>query len=570
VGHTSLVGTRGTQALPSFDSPHHVTTAWRTRASRIPSFRDRWLAGNTAVLPATIMTDGPPEPFFHLPDTFPQDDPRLQNGGDPAAAYPQLPAMTVSCGSCERIVGDSSAFMCAVRHAGAIVMESMVSIKLGEVRVTEAAQGAFDQYWCVPAGSRVGFLLTDENSLYKPIQCAKCEHPVGKMYISIAAGVPLSLLNKYTISRTQVLFYTHGTCIPSLPLAESEEILRQLHPEPDEIALNLEKIMSLLVYLKEEQDGIVRELNRVGSRCGVDDINVGGGSNNTPINGGEGLGEGWRGRMDKLEGEMEKLRGLLGDVVNRGGSSTGKALEPDTTLGEAARENDQENPAKRKRIEKPAVEPNKRVAKSPPLTFIQPRGDKPSTKPAVVPSVMAKPVIAPPVMKAVMAKPMIVPPAVKAKGSKDVVEIEESEADEDEEGSDDSEEEEVSDSDSEEEMEEEYEDKDEEEEESEEEEVRPANARQKTTKPAPAGAQWKARGTVQGKSDKVREKENEREREREKEKEKERERENEKAKQQAKETERASRTRTSLPLANGGKVGLGLGLGARRKTAGGR
>ena len=46
-------------------------------------------------------------------------------------------------------MGDSSAFMCAVRHAGAIVLETMVSINLGDVRVTETVQGAFDQYWCV-------------------------------------------------------------------------------------------------------------------------------------------------------------------------------------------------------------------------------------------------------------------------------------------------------------------------------------------------------------------------------------------------------------------------------------
>ena len=403
------------------------------------------------------------------------------------------------------------------------------------------------------------------------------------MYISIAAGVPLPLLNKYTISRTQVLFYTHGTCIPSLPLAESEEILRQLHPEPDEIAVNLERIMSLLVYLKEEQDGIVRELRRVGSRCGIDDINVGGSSNNAPLDGEDDLGEGWRSRMDKLEGEMERLRGLLGDVV-KGGLPAGKALERGATLGEAVGEDDQANPAKRKRIEKSAVESNKRVAKPPSPTFIQPRGDKPSTKPAAVPSViakpvaaplvMAKPVVIPPVTKVVMAKPVIVPPAMKAKGKKGVVEIEESEEDEYEENSDSEEEEEVSDSDEDkEDKEEEYRDDDEEEgesEESEEEEARPVNTKQKTTGSALAGAQWKVRGVAQGRNDKEREKDKEREREKEKEREREeeieREREEAKARQQEKEKARASRTGTSLPLANGGRVGLGT----RRKTAGGR
>ncbi|RPB23021.1 hypothetical protein L211DRAFT_838960 [Terfezia boudieri ATCC MYA-4762] len=468
------------------------------------------------------MTDGPPESYFHLPDTFAQDDPRLQNGGDPAAAYPQLPAITVSCVSCERIVGESSAFMCAVRHAGAIVMESMVSIKLGQVRVTEAVQGAFDQY-----------------CLYKPIHCANCEHLVGKMYISIAAGVPLSLLNKYTISRTQVLFYTHGACIPSLPLAESEEILRQLHPEPDEVAMNLDKIMSLLVYLKEEQDGIVRELRRVGSRCGVDEIDVGG-NNNVPMGGREDRGEGWRRRVNKLEGEMEKLRELLGDVVNKGVLLVGKAIEPDVTLGEAVRDGDRANLAKRKRIEKPAVEANKRVAKSPSPTFIQQRRDKSSTKPAVVPPIIAK--------------PWIVTPVLKAKGKEDVVEIEESEADEGGESSGSEDEgEEVSDSeeeDKEEAKEDEDEDEDEDNERSEAEETPPASAKRKTTKPALADALWKTREAVQGKIDNGREKGKERDREK------------ENAKQQEKEKERATGIRTSLTQAK-------VGLIARRKTAGG-
>ncbi|KAF8435607.1 hypothetical protein BGX38DRAFT_1145578 [Terfezia claveryi] len=371
------------------------------------------------------------------------------------------------------------------------------------------------------------------------------------MYISIAAGVPLSLLNKYTISRTQVLFYTHGTCVPSLPLAESEEILRQLHPEPDEIAMNLKKIMSLLVYLKEEQDGIVRELNRVGSRCGVDDIDVGG-NNSVPIGVEEDLGEGWRSRVNKLEGEMGKLRGLLGDVVNKGDLLVGKALEPDLTLGEAVSlgDGDRANLVKRKWIEKPAVEANKRVAKSTSPMFIQQKRDKPSTKPAVIPPVMAK--------------PSIVPPVMKENGKKDIVEIEESEADEGGESSDSEDEgEEVSDSeeeDKEEGKEEEYEVEDEDEEESEE-ETPPASTKQKTTKPARADAQWKTREEVQGKIYNGREKGMERRGA----EGKERDREKEKAKQQEKEKEKATRTRTSLPQANGGKVGLG----ARRKTAGG-
>ncbi|KAF8446594.1 hypothetical protein BGX38DRAFT_1309233 [Terfezia claveryi] len=215
---------------------------------------------------------------------------------------------------------------------------------------------------------------------------------------------------------------------------------------------------------------------------------------------------------------MGKLKGLLGDVVNKGDLLVGKALEPDLTLGEAVSlgDGDRANLVKRKWIEKPAVEANKRVAKSTSPMFIQQRWDKPSTKPAVIPPVMAK--------------PSIVPPVMKENGKKDIVEIEESEADEGGESSDS--EEGVSDS--------------------EEEETPPASTKQKTTKLTRTDAQWKTREAVQEKIFNGREKGIERRGA----EGKERDREKEKAKQQEKEKEKATRTRTSLPQANGGKVGL--------------
>lgn len=92
------------------------------------------------------MADTPSaEPFFQLPDAFPQDD-QDQHAEYPSPSPSSLPPITVSCGSCERIVGDSSLFICAIRHVGGITMESMTSVTLGEVRATEA-DGAFDQLW---------------------------------------------------------------------------------------------------------------------------------------------------------------------------------------------------------------------------------------------------------------------------------------------------------------------------------------------------------------------------------------------------------------------------------------
>lgn len=96
------------------------------------------------------MTSQPTDDFPNLPDTFPQDDPNLRPGIDSGSIeYPQIPPITVSCRSCERIVGDSSSFICATRHVGGITMETMVSVKLGEVKVTEAEEGeeVFDRYW---------------------------------------------------------------------------------------------------------------------------------------------------------------------------------------------------------------------------------------------------------------------------------------------------------------------------------------------------------------------------------------------------------------------------------------
>ena len=252
----------------------------------------------------TPMTDAPLDPYFHLPDPISLDNPTPQQCLDTSiTTITQTPPITVSCGSCERIVGDSSSFICAVRRIGGIVFDRMLGVSLGDVLVTGmAGDGDSEEF--------------DQQCLFRPVQCSKCAWVLGKMYTSVAAGVPLEILNKYTVSRCKVLFYTHGQPGRAIPLAESEEIMRQLHPEPDEVARNLQQVMSLLVYLKEEQDGIVRALRRVAEHCGMENVEVGGGGSGgeTPMDGQEEVGKGWKDRVGKLEFEVERLRAIVGEV----------------------------------------------------------------------------------------------------------------------------------------------------------------------------------------------------------------------------------------------------------------
>ena len=205
-------------------------------------------------------------------------------------------------------MGDSSSFICAVRRVGGIVFDQMVGISLGDVRVTGMAGDVDAEEF-------------DQQCLFRPVQCGKCTWVLGKMYTSVGAGVPLEILNKYTVSRCRVLFYTHGQPGRAIPLAESEEIVRQLHPEPDEVARNLQQVMGLLVYLKEEQDGIVRGLRRIAEHCGVEGIEVGEGGGGVEGEGGgaliggqEDVGKGWKNRMGKLEFEVERLKARVGEV----------------------------------------------------------------------------------------------------------------------------------------------------------------------------------------------------------------------------------------------------------------
>ncbi|RPA82599.1 hypothetical protein BJ508DRAFT_86288 [Ascobolus immersus RN42] len=75
---------------------------------------------------------------------------------------------------------------------------------------------------------------------------------------------------KYTLEISALTFYFHGSNTPTLPVAESQEILSLLRPEPDQIADTMARVMMLCVVLREEQEGIVRALQKISEQTGVD------------------------------------------------------------------------------------------------------------------------------------------------------------------------------------------------------------------------------------------------------------------------------------------------------------
>lgn len=57
-----------------------------------------------------------------------------------------LPPITISCAACERIVGDSSAFVGASRELQAVTLESVVSVETESGLVT-CEEGMWDEFW---------------------------------------------------------------------------------------------------------------------------------------------------------------------------------------------------------------------------------------------------------------------------------------------------------------------------------------------------------------------------------------------------------------------------------------
>ncbi|PUU82263.1 hypothetical protein B9Z19DRAFT_1075333 [Tuber borchii] len=184
-------------------------------------------------------------PYFSLPNEDGES-----NGGE--IDQIQCPPVTVSCANCERIVGDSSAFLYATRQMGTITLGSMVSVVVGEGGLKTSLEGEWDEF-----------------CNYKNITCGKCEVFLGKMYMATTAKLS-TLQNKYTLPLTTLSFYHHSSRTPSLPPAQTQEIYAHLHPSPESTAENIDRVMTMCVMLHEKQSDIIRGLKKVATAARVD------------------------------------------------------------------------------------------------------------------------------------------------------------------------------------------------------------------------------------------------------------------------------------------------------------
>jgi hypothetical protein len=138
---------------------------------------------------------------------------------------------------------------------------------------------------------------------------------------------------RYTLEISALTFYFHGSNAPTLPVAESQEILSLLRPEPDQMADTMARVMMLCVVLREEQEGIMRALQKVSEQTGVDISLDGSDENQSPRKEKVGLAE----KIEELVAAVERLKdefvvkseleALKEEVGDRSGS---KGIETDT------------------------------------------------------------------------------------------------------------------------------------------------------------------------------------------------------------------------------------------------
>ncbi|KAL7275267.1 Protein Mis18-alpha [Rhizina undulata] len=223
-------------------------------------------------------------PFFSLPDGDETGNAQHSQSAD------ALAPITLSCAGCERIVGDSSAFLCATRSMATVTLERMVSVEIGREGLKTSLEGEWDEFWLVPCN-------------YKDISCGKCLAHLGKMYFATTAKLSM-LQNKYTVNISALSVYHHGSSELSLPVAATQEICQQLHPSPDAIAESIDHLMTMCVMLREEQGDIIREVKKLGMATGVEVTLE---EDEDKIRFDDEAGRGWK---EKLEGLGEKVQTL--------------------------------------------------------------------------------------------------------------------------------------------------------------------------------------------------------------------------------------------------------------------
>lgn len=82
-------------------------------------------------------------PFFSLPNED-GSNPHQEHYADQSL---QNPPTTLSCAQCERIVGDSSAFLFVTRQMGTVTLDRVVSVEIGTGGLKTSPEGEWDEFW---------------------------------------------------------------------------------------------------------------------------------------------------------------------------------------------------------------------------------------------------------------------------------------------------------------------------------------------------------------------------------------------------------------------------------------
>lgn len=266
-------------------------------------------------------------------------NPHQEYYSDQSLQQQQTPPTTLSCARCERIVGDSSAFLFVTHQMGTVTLDRVVSAEIGAGGLKTSPEGEWDEFWygghvTPPArgGIRVEWRLYIERDAViskisragnVPLHSGRCTLPQPRSFLLYSQIYPFSLFSrpppanpstrssrgKNTLNISALSFYQHGSDSPSLPIAATNEIYAQLHPSPDSLIDSIDRVETMCVVLREEQMIIIRELMKLAAETGVCvDLEDGGAGGETLR-----IGDGWKETTQALDGHLENTECDVGE-----------------------------------------------------------------------------------------------------------------------------------------------------------------------------------------------------------------------------------------------------------------